>query len=120
MLVEIKLLLLEINGDDRHAALTENKDKRWKAWISPPHNFKNLKIPCYLKPFDMNGKFIYELHHFSDASGEAYGVVSYFRIANELGRMHCLFLMRKSHLVPAPMTTMPCWRLSSHCVSIKC
>ena len=33
-----------------------------------------------------------QLHHFSDASEGAYGSVSYLRLVNEEGRMHCSFL----------------------------
>ena len=50
----------------------------------------------------MNGELTYEWHNFSGASGEAYGDVSYLRIADKSGKVHCLFLMEKSHLAPAP------------------
>ena len=107
VLVEIKLLLREMNGDDWDAALSEKKEIQWRAWISALYYLEELKIPHCLKPCGMSGELIYELHHFSDASEEAYGTVSYLRIAVKSGKVHCSFLMRKSHLAPTPMTTIP-------------
>ena len=67
----------------------------------------------------MNRELTYELHHFSDASGEAYGAVSYLRIADKSGKVHCLFLMGKSYLAPAPMTTIPRLELLAAIVSLR-
>ena len=118
-LVEIKLLLREMNGDDWDAALPEKKEERWRAWISALYYLEELKIPRCLKLSDMNGELTYELHHFSDASGEAYGAVSYLRIADKSGKVHCSFLMGKSHLAPAPMTTIPRLELLAAIVSLR-
>ena len=41
-----------------------------------------------------------QLHHFSDASEVAYGSVSYLRLVNEEGRVHCAFLFAKSVSIP--------------------
>ena len=60
---------------------------------------EELKIPRFLKPSNMNGDLTYELHHFCDASGEAYGAVSYLRIADKSGKVHCSFLMGKPFCV---------------------
>ena len=119
VLVEIKLLLREMNGDDWDAALSEKKEERWRAWILALYYLEELKIPRCLKPSDMNGESTYELHHFSDASGEAYGAVSYLRIADKSGKVHCSFLMGKSHLAPAPMTTIPRLELLAAIVSLR-
>ena len=80
---------------------------------------EKLKIPRCLKPSNMNGELTYELHHFSDASGEAYGAVSYLRIADKSGKVHCSFLIGKSHLAPAPMTTIPRLELLTAIVSLR-
>ena len=119
VLVEIKLLLREMNGVDWDAALSEKKEERWRAWISTLYYLEELKIPRFLKPSNMNGDLTYELHHFCDASGEAYGAVSYLRIADKSGKVHCSFLMGKSHLVPAPMTTISRLELLAAIVSLR-
>ena len=119
VLVEIKLLLREMNGDDWDAALSEKKEERWRAWILALYYLEELKVPRCFKPFDTNGELTYELHHFSDASGEAYGAVSYLRIADKSGKVHCSFLMGKSHLAPAPMTTIPRLELLAAIVSLR-
>ena len=119
VLVEIKLLLREMNGDDWDAVLSEKKEERWRAWILALYYLEELKIPRCLKPSDMSGELNYELHHFSDASREAYGAVSYLRIADNSGKVHCSFLMGKSHLAPTPMTTIPRLELLAAIVSLR-
>ena len=80
---------------------------------------EKLKIPRCLKPANINRELTYELHHFCDASGGVYGAVSFFRIADKSGKMHCSFLMGKSHLAPAPMTTIPRLELLAAIVSLR-
>ena len=60
MLVEIKLLLREMKGDDWDAAMSEKKEEQWRAWISALYCLEELKTPRCLKPFNMNGELTYE------------------------------------------------------------
>ena len=46
-----------------------------------------------------------ELHHFSDASEISYGAVSYLRITNSDGEVHCCLMMAKSRLGPIKTVT---------------
>ena len=76
-------------------------------------------MPRCFKPSNMNGELTYELHHYFDASAEAYGAVSYFCIADKFGKMHCSFLMGKLDLAPAPMTTISQLELLAAIVSLR-
>ena len=115
MLLEIKLELREINGDDWDAALNKKKEERWKAWNSIVYYLEELKI-CSL----MNRELTYKLHYFSYASGEAYDSVSYVSIADKHGKVHWVhFKTGKSHHAPAPVTTIPRLELLAAIVSLR-
>ena len=53
-----------------------------------------------------------QLHHFSDASEVAYGSVSYLRLVNGEGRVHCSFLFANSRLAPLKSVSIPRLELS--------
>jgi len=59
-----------------------------------------------------------QLHHFSDASEAAYGSVSYLRLVNEEGRVHCSFLFAKSRLAPLKSVSIPRLELSAATLSV--
>ena len=55
---------------------------------------RSLKPSCF-------GNAVYnELHHFSDASEQGYGAVSYLRMINENGDIYCSFVLGKSRVTP--------------------
>ena len=56
------------------------------------------------------------MHHFSDASEKSYGYVFYLRLLNELGEIHCSFLIGKIKLTP--MKTLTTLRLKLCAASI--
>ena len=60
-----------------------------------------------------------QLHHFSDASETAYGSVSYLRMRNAEGRVHCAFLFAKSRLAPLKSASIPRLELSAATISIR-
>ena len=59
-----------------------------------------------------------QLHHFSNTSEAAYGSVSYPRIRNPEGRVHCAFLFAKSRLAPLKSASIPRLELSAATISI--
>ena len=54
-----------------------------------------------------------ELHSFADASQNAYGAVTYLRLVDVEERIHCTFLIRKSHVAPLRPMTVPRLELSA-------
>ena len=59
------------------------------------------------------------LHHFSDASQDGYGQVSYFRLVNEDVYIHCSLAMAKSRVTPLKFVSIPRLELTAAALSIK-
>ncbi|XP_057305339.1 uncharacterized protein LOC130642266 [Hydractinia symbiolongicarpus] len=60
-----------------------------------------------------------ELHHLSDAYSSGYGQVSYLRIKNKRGRIHCAFVSGKSRVAPKKFISIPRLELTAAVLSIK-
>ena len=59
------------------------------------------------------------LHHFSDASQDGYGQVSYFRLVNEDVYIHCSLVITKSRATPIKFVSIPRLELTAAALSIK-
>ena len=59
------------------------------------------------------------LHHFSDASQDGYGQVSYFKLVNEDVYIHCSLAMAKSRVTPLKFVSIPRLELTAAALSIK-
>ena len=66
-----------------------------------------------IKPKAFGDVVTTELHHFSDASEIGYGAVSYLKIVNERGEIHCCLIMAKSRLAPIKPVIIPRMELSA-------
>lgn len=69
---------------------------RWEQWRGDLLQLSNLKVPRCYKPEGFGEVKPVELHHFSDASKDAYGQRSYLRLINHSGQIHCSLVMAKS------------------------
>ena len=59
------------------------------------------------------------LHHFSDASQDGYGQVSYLRLVDQKGMIHCGLVMAKSKVTPIKFVSIPRLELAAAALSIK-
>ena len=59
------------------------------------------------------------LHHFSDASQDGYGQVTYLRIVDEKGCVKCSLVMAKSRVPPTKFVSIPRLELTAAALSIK-
>ena len=59
------------------------------------------------------------LHHFSDASQDGYGQVTYLRIVDEKGYIKCSLVMAKSRVPPTKFVSIPRLELTAAALSIK-
>ena len=100
----------------------------WDDEIPPEHLSSWLDDLPKLSSFSVNRSVLPEgfgpvvfsqLHHFSDASEAAYGSVSYLRITNAEGKVHCAFLFAKSRLAPLKSISIPRLELSAGTISIR-
>ena len=72
-----------------------------------------------LKPSSFHHADVTELHHFADASQITYGAVSYARFVNEDKKVHCSFLVGKSHLAHIKPMTIPRLELSAAVLTVQ-
>ncbi|XP_068758326.1 uncharacterized protein [Montipora capricornis] len=72
-----------------------------------------------VKPDNFGSVISRQIHHFSDASAIGYGQVTYLRIENDKGNIHCSFLMGKSHLAPLKAMTIPRLELTAATMSVR-
>ena len=79
-------------------------EEQWTRWTSGLAEMTTIRIPrCVLPPTSAKQ----QLHHFSDASEKAYGVVSYLRSEDQEGKTYSNIVMAKSRLAPLKTLTIP-------------
>ena len=110
------LCRLKLGWDDK---IPEEFQNRWHAWLSDLPQLEQLAIDRCFKSSEMKEITSVQLHHFSDASQQGYGAVSYIRIADNSGKTKCSFVMGKSRLAPIKLVTIPRMELSAAVVSTK-
>ena len=90
----------------------------WTKWLEDLPKVQEFNIPRCFKPPEFGSVVNIQLHHFSDASEKAYGAVSYIRLTNSAGRIHCSILSGKTRLVPLNGSTIPRLELSAASISV--
>ena len=93
---------------------------QWNRWLSDLATIAKIKIPRCLKPCsDFKQPISAQLHHFSDASEQGLGAVTYLRLLDNDGKVHCSLLMAKAKLAPLKTTTIPRLELAAAVVSTR-
>ena len=108
--IQQDLCLKGLGWDD---PIPESNRQQWQAWLSDLPKLEQFEIPRCFKPSDFTDVKCCELHHFSDASSQGYGAVSYLRQINANGNVHCSLIMAKSRLAPLKAVTIPRMELSA-------
>ena len=99
--------------------LEEHNEQHWLEWLEELPKLKDLQLSRCIFPHGFGGIVQVQLHHFSDASEKAYGAVSYIRLVNEDGMVHCCFLLGKSKLAPMKQLTIPRLELLAAVVAVR-
>ena len=86
---------------------TRQEPHCWRLWLSDLPLPLSVALPRCLRPVHLGQIQNAVLHYFVDASQIAYGTVSYARLVNLNGRIHCSFLARKSRLAHMKQMTIP-------------
>ena len=110
------LCRLKLGWDDK---IPDEFQDRWQTWLSDLPQLEQLAIDRCFKPLDTKEITSAQLHHFSDASQQGYGAVSYIRVADKSGKAKCSFVLGKSRLAPLKPVTIPRMELSAAVVSTK-
>lgn len=72
----------------------------WTAWIESLYSLEQIKIRRCFKPENFGEVVKCDIHAFSDASDEAYGVAIYLRLQNNDGETAISLLLGKSRVIP--------------------
>ena len=91
---------------------------RWENWLLDLPKLLSFSISRCLMPAEFGQVASSQLHYFSDASEYGYGFVSYVRLVNEEGNVHCALLFGKSCITPLKALTIPCRELSDATKSV--
>ena len=81
---------------DWNEPVPEEAEMKWERWRMELMKLQSIKIPRCYKPSHFGQVIRAELHHFSDASVQAYGQYSYLCLEDEAHNVHCAFVMGKS------------------------
>lgn len=60
-----------------------------------------------------------QLHHFADASEDAYGTASYLLLRNQQDKVHCALMIVKARVAPLKRPTIPLMELTAATVATK-
>ncbi|KAK2558640.1 hypothetical protein P5673_018834 [Acropora cervicornis] len=73
----------------------DDVNETWKAWLKELPKLQGFSTGQYFKPSGFGEVASAQLHYFSDASEIVYGAVSYLRLVNAHGDVHCSFVTGK-------------------------
>ncbi|XP_022797507.1 uncharacterized protein LOC111335779 [Stylophora pistillata] len=92
---------------------------RWDNWKSQLPALERFSMERCLRPANFCTVVSRQIHSFSDVSSTGYGQVTYLRIKNEKGDVHCAFLMGKARAAPVKIMTIPRLELTAATVSVR-
>ena len=92
---------------------------RWEEWKGSLPRLEKFDLNRCFKPDNFGTVVSRQIHSFSDASLTGYGQVSYLRQENDLGQIHCAFLMGKARCSPIKQVTIPRLELTAAMVSVR-
>lgn len=88
-------------------------------WLTDLDKLSELRLNRCFKPPEFGRTNAAQIHNFSDASQDGYGVVSYLLLTNDRGEKHVSFLMGKSRVAPLKQITIPRMELTAAMVAVK-
>ena len=83
------------------------------------HLLENAVMKICFKPPGFGKIACCSLHYFSDASQDGYRQVSYLRLVDEKGSIHCGLVMGKSRVGPTKFVSTPRLELTAAALSVK-
>ena len=110
------LCRLQIGWDDK---IPTEVLARWQNWLSDIPMLSSFNVSRCIKPPNFGEPVETQLHHFCDASESAYGTVSYLRLVNKHGDVHCQIVLGKARVAPLKQISIPRLELTAATVAVR-
>ena len=111
-----ELCKLQLGWDKK---IPENLTLQWNDWLKDLERLTDFSIRRCCKPPGFGEIRSAQLHHFADASECGYGTVSYLRLENHEGTIHCSYINGKSCVAPLKQITIPRLELTAATVAVR-
>ncbi|KAJ8385589.1 hypothetical protein AAFF_G00184510 [Aldrovandia affinis] len=117
----VKLLLRDLCREKRgwDEEIRDGRAQIWRKWLADLEQLSSFHVERSIKPTGFGPTKTAQLHHFSDASENGYGTVTYILLTNTQGKKHISFLMGKSRVAPLKQVTIPRMELMAAVVAVK-
>ena len=99
--------------------IPESHKEQWQKWLAELPKIAEFKVPKCLKPPGFREIVSAQVCNFCDASELTYGTVSYLRLRNKEGRVHCAFLTGKARAAPLKQISIPRMELTAATVAVR-
>ncbi|KAK7879138.1 hypothetical protein WMY93_034081, partial [Mugilogobius chulae] len=99
--------------------LPDSLIRSWTKWISGLKQLEGFGVDRCVKTKLFGSPVSAQLHHFADASEDAYGTVSYLVLHNDRGDAQSTLLMARARVAPLKTPTIPRLELTAATVAIK-
>ena len=99
-----------------------NEDSvKWEHWVQSLSCLTKLNIPSFLLQQECSYDFVKstQVHHFSDASPGAFGVVTFLRFVCENDNVICRFIFSKARLAPFKTISIPRLELTAAVLAVQ-
>ena len=83
------------------------------------HSLACFSIKSCYKPASFKTIVSCQVHRFSDASEVGYGAVTYLRMQNDQGEIHCSFVVGKARVAPVKTVTISRLKLAAATVAVR-
>lgn len=118
----VKVLLqelwrLKVQWDER---IQDPYLTQWQRWIESLPYITAIRIPRCYKALSLTDALTnVQVHYFSDASKCGYAAVSYIRMVDDEGKIHCAFIMGKTRNAPMKGWSIPRLELQAAVLSAR-
>ncbi len=92
---------------------------QWTKWIKDLDEMQDFRVPRCVKPFVFVTQKQADLHHFSDASEQGYGTVSYLRLTDDMHTVYVSFMLGKARVAPLKQVTIPHLELTAVVLAVR-
>ena len=93
--------------------IPDDERNRWLSWLEDLAKLEQLSVDRCLKSPSFGKVVSVQLRHFSDASQQGYGAVSYLSFLDDKEAIYSSFVMGKARTAPLKTVTIPGLKLSA-------